>query len=320
MGNKTTKEFAQRIATEAVNEIATTATTNNVSKLDVSVSNFNEISVINSKCGKVNIDQLINSDVTILQNITNDTAQSISAQISAELENKMSAAIKTLTDKITELIPSGKSDDISIKQEILNRVVNIIRNNMTVSNITESQGYVVNQNKITFQGLEANECNITQKIFNKLKTEQLVKNTVKMIVDDEILNKIWNDNELDYEEKSGIAEVLKYVAIIIGLVIIFKVVSAFGGGGRSSGGGGIVKKLIIGLIITVIGYLLTAYWTKKFWPFKKKEGYSSEYGGSAMTFRNYKVNKSMNGACKNVIPQDLYYIDDSYAEDWDDDE
>ena len=287
MGGSESKEISQKVVNEVLTKMVTNIIINHSTDISTEVRNINNINVTNDIGGRIDCKEFeasahIGADIKIINNVDNKVATNIINDIKQQLDNKVSQTAKLLQNEIETLIRSltGGKSNTKISQEIYNKAVALIENNIKVENITNIKTNVDNQNNINFINkgiLTGDICKLTADIALKLDASNAVSNATKAIIDNKAINDLINEAEQEAEETSALAQILKYVAIIIGLVIILKLVMGSSGGGGN--GGNKLKQILILILVLVVVYLVIAY-NKKIFPFEQKEKFNgmNQYG------------------------------------------
>lgn len=285
---------SSKIISKNVNEILRERVVNILAVNSTNLSNLVTVSQnmnISIKCDgnatfNCPVTQDIIANMKFITRITQSQTEAIRSILEAETSNKNS---QTMAMVLGVLSGAGEWRTTELSNEFINRVTNIVKENITTENITR----VINQQKysqdmkleLNFGGncnISGDQCKFLQSITLNTSAETILSNIIKLSSDDGVVTRIINDNKQDTQiEARGLDDLVKALTAWVG---IFGVVAAFGAFIALKSGSSVVptetltevakKKPVFAILaslvflIIIIGmiYLIVAYF-KGLWPF-----------------------------------------------------
>ena len=220
-GGETNQSIENTFNFKALNENITNIITNNSSTTSASGANIQGM--------KVNFGQIIGCDVNLSQRITSKTmaASDFTAEEITDLQtaitNDMSASAASALEKNSQMgselgaLVSGDTN-LEIKTEVDMEITNIVKNNITTTNVNNTVAEQVNiQDGVL--NLQYYDCSDTgaqldfsQDIMAEVKATSIMKMLKEAVAKNTVLNKMAADTEsAATKKKGGIAGVLDSV-------------------------------------------------------------------------------------------------------------
>jgi len=223
------------------------------------------------------INQSITGDITVVNEITQDTT----TQIATLLDSQSETGIQQYQELMTELGGLlGTYMNTENQTEITNAIHNIVQQNITQTTLNEIvQRFQIDQSaNVTILGVVSGECSINQNMMINIYSTAIIRNIVNNVIE----NVTETETTTDVEQSQtitvkGLSDLVSSIgdavsglltAAIIPLVIVGIIVLAIGLGG--AGIGGTFGKIMIGLMVFIVvgfGIYMAVAASQKLWPF-----------------------------------------------------
>lgn len=238
MGNKSTK-----VLVDTLNDINRERITNILSRNTVSLSNVINASqsiIVNIRCGNnckvcpngFVIEQNQTANVNVVTNVSQSQVNEIANLIEAELENKTSQTYNEVAGFLAVDLSLGKNTEITTK--IINRLKDVVRNDITLENITSVMNQVNFSENSEINIIAGNDfefgakgCDITQNIFIDFTSKAIIDMVAKNAMEDQSLVRMVNDARQDTQiEAKGLDDLVKSIfsglagVVVVGVIVL----------------------------------------------------------------------------------------------------
>jgi hypothetical protein len=234
---------SSKVLVDTLNDIYREKITNILSRNTVSLSNVINISqslIIKIRCGDrckicpgdlvIKQDQAAN--INVITSVNQSQVSEIANLIEADLANTTSQTYNEVTGFLATNVSVKK--DTEIITNIINRLKDVVRNDITLENITQVMNNVNISDTIGIELIGGNdfefggrECNVTQNIFTDFTCKSILDMAVKNAMEDKSLVRMVNDAKQDTRiEAKGVDDLVKSIfsslagAAVVGIIFL----------------------------------------------------------------------------------------------------
>ena len=292
---------SSKVMVDTLNDIYREKITNILSRNTASLSNVINVSqsiIVKINCGNrckicpggFLIDQSQASKINVITSVTQSQVSEIASLIEADLSNTTSQTYKEVSGFLASNLSIKKDSEVITR--IVNQLKDVVRNDITLENITQVMNNVNISDTI---GVEISakddfefgekECNIRQNIFLDFTCKSIIDMAVKNAVTDQTFVRMMNDATQDTQiEARGLDDFVKSIfsgmagAAIVGVITLVVIVKLQGSllptdslteAAKKSPKTAIFAVLVILLVIGCIIYFPIAK-IMGLWPFSGK--------------------------------------------------
>jgi len=250
----------QLIENDVTTSVITNIITNNETNSTNIITLSNKFDIIIGKggtldCDNISLQQLNQGTIKIATQVNSQTASNLQNHLINDLKNSSSQTNKLVQGFLAGI---GQFNNNNLNQSIVNRISNLIQNNVTTNNINkilsavniQNTGSIVIDDGGTIKG---KQCDFLQTNIADFSSSLIVSNLANAIATDQVLNKLVNTASQDNSvEQKGLDSLLS--ALLLPLIIIMVCLSYVGGKAVNSKPLGYILLLVV-VVLLIVGLL-----------------------------------------------------------------